>query len=71
MPAAIVHKIVGLTSQMALFPYAGRVVPELDDDAIRERIAHSYGIIYRVCADTVTIAAIIHGKRLLPPNIQR
>jgi toxin ParE1/3/4 len=68
--AAVVRKIVGLTRQMAVFPYAGRVVPELDDDSIRERFAYSYRIIYRVGVDTVTVAAIIHGKRLLPHDVR-
>jgi len=68
--AAVVRKTVGLTRQMAVFPYAGRVVPEIDDDDIRERMAYSYRIIYRVGVDKVTIAAVIHGKRLLPPSIQ-
>jgi plasmid stabilization system protein ParE len=32
---------------------------------IREKLAYTYRIIYRVQEETVTIAAIIHTKRLL------
>jgi len=54
-----------LTGSLADFPLAGRKVPEFDDENIRELIAYSYRIIYQVAADEVTIAAVIHGKRLL------
>jgi len=69
--AAVVRKVVAITRQIAAFPYAGRVVPEVGDDAIRERFVYSYRIIYRVGVDVVTVAAIIHGKRLLPHDVQQ
>jgi plasmid stabilization system protein ParE len=47
------------------FPFSGRVVPELGDESIREWFAYSYRIIYRVEQEIVTIAAVIHGRRLL------
>ena len=45
------------------FPRAGRKVPEFDDDNLRELIAYSYRIIYRVEEADVIVAAVIHGKR--------
>ena len=33
--------------------------------AIREVFAYSYRLIYRVESDQITVAAIVHGKRLL------
>ena len=62
---AVVRRIVTLTRSLADFPLAGRRVPEFDDENIRELIAYSYRVIYRVAGDEVTIAAVIHGKRLL------
>jgi len=38
-------------------------VPEFDDDHLRELIAYSYRIIYRVEAAEVVVAAVIHAKR--------
>lgn len=40
-------------------------MPEFDDENLRERFVHSYRIIYRIEHRTVTIAAVIHGKRML------
>jgi plasmid stabilization system protein ParE len=45
-------------------------VPEFDDDSLRERFAYSYRIIYRIQDQTVTIAAVIHGKQLLELEMQ-
>ena len=47
------------------FPLAGRIVPEFDDESIREVFAYDYRIIYRVEQDEVIVAAVIHGKRLV------
>ena len=63
--AAVVQTILSTTRKLSPFPFSGRVVPELGDDSIREWFAYSYRIIYRVENEIVTIAAVIHGKRLL------
>ena len=62
---AVVRTIVTSTRTLARFPRSGRKVPEFDDENTRELIAYSYRIIYTVEADQVTIAAVIHGKRML------
>jgi plasmid stabilization system protein ParE len=38
-------------------------VPEFDDEKIRELLAYSYRVIYRVEGSEVTIAPVVHGKR--------
>jgi plasmid stabilization system protein ParE len=62
---AVVAKIVGVTRQLAEFPFSGRVVPEMRNSNFREHFVFSYRIIYRVEEKQVTIAAVVHGKRLL------
>jgi toxin ParE1/3/4 len=63
--SAVVRTILNSTRKLSSFPFAGRVVPELDDETVREWFAYSYRIIYRVEKDLVIIAAVVHGKRLL------
>ena len=41
------------------------MVPEYDDENLRELIVYSYRIIYRLGQDEVLIVAVIHGKRVL------
>ena len=61
----IVRKIISSTRHLANFPFSGRSVPEFDDESLREVFAYSYRIIYQVESDSVVIAAVIHGKRML------
>ena len=63
--AAVVRTILNTTRNLSKFPFAGRVVPEFQDENIREWFAYSYRIIYRVENNVITIATIVHGKRLL------
>jgi toxin ParE1/3/4 len=62
---AVVRRIVALTRSLSEFPLAGRKVPEFDDETVRELLAFSYRIIYLVEQEQVTVAAVIHGKRML------
>ena len=63
--ASVVEKILEDSRSLALSPYIGRVVPEFENESIRERILYSYRLIYRIEGNVVTIAAVIHGKRLI------
>jgi toxin ParE1/3/4 len=62
---AVVREVVLLTHKLHQFPRSGRKVPEFDDDKIRELLAYSYRVIYRVEETEVLIAAVVHGKRML------
>jgi plasmid stabilization system protein ParE len=61
----VLKKIVNQTKTLARFPQAGRAIPEFDDENLRELIAYSYRIIYRLRDDEALIVAVIHGKRVL------
>ncbi|HEX5736410.1 MAG TPA: type II toxin-antitoxin system RelE/ParE family toxin [Blastocatellia bacterium] len=40
--AAIVKKILNVTRNLSYFPLSGRVVPEFDEETIREQFTYSY-----------------------------
>jgi addiction module RelE/StbE family toxin len=63
--STVVTKIVRVTRTLRRFPFAGRIVPEFEDESMRERFVYSYRIIYRVEGQIVTVAAVIHGNRML------
>jgi toxin ParE1/3/4 len=63
--AAVVEKILDITRNLQNFPLLGRIVPESNEESIRERFVYSYRLIYQVQQETVTIIAVVHGKRLL------
>lgn len=68
---AVASRIVETAETIPDYPEMGRVVPEIGDSAIRERFVYSYRIIYRVEAECILVAAVIHGSRLLQPFAQR
>src|SRR5687768_4433261 len=66
---AVVKNILRSCRNLSKFPLAGRVVPEIADDNIRETFVYSYRVSYRLQEDVITIAASVHGRRLL--NLHR
>jgi toxin ParE1/3/4 len=63
--SAVVTKIIRTARTLRRFPFTGRIVLEFDDENLRERFVYSYRIIYRVQGNVVTVAAVIHGRRML------
>jgi toxin ParE1/3/4 len=58
--------LISKTQILKKYPYSGRMLPELQDESIREIIYQNYRIIYRITnKDAVTILAVIQGNRLL------
>jgi plasmid stabilization system protein ParE len=66
---SVISGITDLTGSLGEFPLIGRVVPELNDESIRERFAYNFRIIYRVEKERILVLAIVHGKRLLFESI--
>ena len=52
-----------VTARLSDFPAAGRVVPEIGDDAIRELIYRQYRIIYLVDEGSAEILTVYHSAR--------
>lgn len=67
--AVFVKKIIAIVKSIPQFPRAGRVVPEYNDENLRERIYKGYRIVYRLKAEIVEIVAICHGARLLDDDL--
>jgi toxin ParE1/3/4 len=56
-------KITNIVKAISQFPKSGRIVPEYNDENLRERIYGNYRIVYRLKGDIVEIVAICHGAR--------
>jgi addiction module RelE/StbE family toxin len=59
----VVQEIVAKTETLTDFPEIGRVVPEINDQNIRELIVYSYRLLYEISETGIEILAIIHGRR--------
>jgi toxin ParE1/3/4 len=64
----VAERIVALVESIPKLPRAGSIVPEYDQDDLRERLYHHYRIIYRLRGEDVEIVRICHGARPLPPT---
>jgi toxin ParE1/3/4 len=47
------------------FPYACRMVPELNDPNRRETFVFEYRLMYRVEPTRIEVLRVVHGRRLL------
>ncbi len=65
----VVESILELGDSLVSQPARGRVVPELNDQAIRELFIYSYRMLYEIRDDEheIHLLAVLHGKRLLSP----
>jgi toxin ParE1/3/4 len=61
--AGVVARITAAPDLLRRFPRLGRVVPEYNNELIRELIVDSYRIIYRLRGDHVRISAVSHSSR--------
>ena len=68
--AAFIEKILNAVDRLGDFSEMGRVVPEANDENIREIIFQNFRIIYRTIPHAVQILAIIRGSRDLQ-NFQK
>lgn len=59
----VVQTIVDQTMLLPEHPRVGRVVPEIQDQNVRELFVYSYRLIYEIGSEGVEILAVIHGRR--------
>ena len=61
--SSFVERIILAVEKLANFPRLGRVVPEADEETIRELLYQNYRIIYRIKGERVEILTVIQGSR--------
>jgi addiction module RelE/StbE family toxin len=65
----VAERLYEATSQLELFPYSGRMVPELNREDMRELIVGDYHIVYRVDNEVVLLLTIYRSSRLFPGHL--
>ena len=65
-----VRVLIAAAEGAAGTPLAGRRVPQLGRDDIREVLKRTYRIVYRVRDDRVEVLTIFEGHRLFPPDVE-
>lgn len=65
-----VERLISSAERLVDHPRLGRMVPEANDEDIRELLYQNYRIIYRVATNHVAMLAVIHGARDLDARKQ-
>ena len=67
---SLVDRLIAGADSLATLPESGRRLPEFPRSGYRELIVSSYRLLYRVERETVWVAGVLHGRRLLrqPPT---
>jgi plasmid stabilization system protein ParE len=52
-----------IIKNIPLYPKSGRIVPEYNDENLREKIYENYRIVYRIKDEFIEIVAICHSAR--------
>lgn len=68
--SALVQRILECAAGLCRSPLRGRVVPEWNDDSVREVFVGNYRIIYIVRTPDVIVLTVVHGARLLPDSLR-
>ncbi|MBI4826233.1 MAG: type II toxin-antitoxin system RelE/ParE family toxin [Nitrospirae bacterium] len=63
--ALFAKKIISIVETISQFPKTGRVVPEYNNENLREKIYENYRIVYRIKNEIIEIVVICHGARQL------
>jgi plasmid stabilization system protein ParE len=66
---AWVEKLREQVRRVASTPRAGRRVPEIGRDDIREVLLRHYRIVYRVEPRGIVVLTVFEGHRLLPQDV--
>jgi toxin ParE1/3/4 len=61
----VAQQLIASVERLPTFPQSGRIVPEVNDPAIREVIQGSYRIVYRFVREEIHIITVHHSARLL------
>ena len=65
----VTEALVQRTVDLDQLPRKGKVVSELNEEAIRERSLYSYRILYEIkSVDLVVVLAVIHKRQHLEPD---
>jgi addiction module RelE/StbE family toxin len=66
---AMVERILERSELLVSHPRLGSVVPEYEEETLRELFVDPYRIVYRLLDEQVDIVAVVHGARRMPRGL--
>jgi len=65
----MIERVFDRAWQLELHALLGAVVPEYEDDSLRELLEGPFRIVYRVHENQVDVVAVVHAARRLPRGL--
>ncbi|MBI4548266.1 MAG: type II toxin-antitoxin system RelE/ParE family toxin [Ignavibacteriae bacterium] len=64
-----IEKIYNAVERLRVFPFSGRIVPELGIETVREIIVGNYRVVYWILGERCEIVSVLHSKQDLPKKL--
>jgi toxin ParE1/3/4 len=61
--ASFAGRVLAAVERLEDFPRSGRIVPDYQDDTVRELVIDGYRLVYLFEFEEVEVVAILHGSR--------
>jgi plasmid stabilization system protein ParE len=65
----IIERIFARSEHLSSQPRLGPIVPEYEEDTIRELFENPYRIVYRIADQQIDVVAVVHAARRLPRGL--
>jgi len=66
----VIDRIFDKAANLATQPRLGAVVPEYEDESLRELFEHPYRIVYRLVDEQrLDVVAVVHSSRRMPRGL--
>ena len=65
----MVERIFARSEQLSSQPRLGPMVPEYEDETLRELFENPYRIVYRIADQQIDVVAVVHAARRLPRGL--
>ncbi len=69
--ALVVERLLDTLDRVAAYPESGRMVPELEQPAVREVIHGAYRIVYELREGRAEVLTVFRASRLFPRDLRR
>ena len=66
---SMVERIFARTEHLSSQPRLGPMVPEYQEETLRELFENPYRIVYRHTDQRIDVVAVVHAARRLPPEL--
>ena len=68
--STIVTDLYACVGRLRDFPQSGRVVPELNEEQVREILILGFRIIYEIAGDEVRVLTVLHSRQDLESKLK-